>query len=589
MHTDVIVLTVEITALLLGIMGYLTVATCPAECQCNQEFYVYCQNADLGDSGLSKIVNTISPDVVLLDLSCNALRTVPTHAFIRLTRLRVLNLQSNKINTISSAAFGGLTNLVTLILNNNSLHSISQSQWTGLISLESLQLTSNYIDLIEVKTFLYLSNLTKLYLDRNHIGVIENSTFLGLRLLKQLDVSRNVIHKINGGCFSDLRELRRLQLSYNELTVFDGAIFNGLVRLYYLHMDYNRLTDISNMSWSVLQDRLKTLTVSHNLITSLHHNHFYGFRNLKKIKLGHNRISNFPGSALNGRFLDELSLPFNKISHVNRDMFSQVKRIIKLDLSANLIFSMDTGCFDNFKDSLFVLNLDNNKLDRLHPGMFRGMAFLKILHLANNSIRTIDRGSLKDLVQLEELSLVHNKLDTIDTDMLIGSLPNRLYLNCNPLQNFVGFRFTASDSPTHIFMNLTVMSESNTLAVVRWPYKDGSQVYWTLSVTCVTGQVCHTEHRKDVYLPPYKHESAVTGLSPLSEYYICVRPVFVEEVSRVVHLEQCVHLYTAGRGETSLSPMSVTDLSTSGAPRSVQSFWLIVLVTWSLLTLHGRP
>ncbi|XP_041373942.1 toll-like receptor 6 [Gigantopelta aegis] len=585
MHTDALVFTVEITVLLLGIMGDIAMATCPAECQCNQEFYVYCQNANVGDSSLGKIVGKISRDVVLLDLSGNALKTVPSRAFSRLSRLRVLDLQANKINTISSSAFGGLANLVTLRLNNNSLHSTSQSQWIGLRSLESLYLSSNYIDIIEPQTFLHLANLTKLYLDRNHIGVGVNGTFLGLHSLKLLDISRNVIHKIDSGCFSDLRELRRLQASYNELTSFDGAIFNGLVRLNYLHLDYNRLTDISNVSWSRLQDRLKTLTVSHNRLTSLHLDHFYGFRNLKKLRLGHNRISVFPASALSGLFLDELSLTSNEISHVNRDMFSQVKRIVKLDLSANRISSMGTGCFDNFKDSVYVVNLNDNQLEKLNPGMFRGMTVLKILLIANNSIRTIDKGSLRDLLQLEELSLVHNKLVTVNTDMLSGSLPNRLYLNCNPLQNFVGFTFSALQDPIQVFMNLTVTSETTDRVIVRWPYKGGSQVYWTLSVTCVRGETCRTDRRKDMYLPPYKQECLVTRLSPQSVYYICVRPVFVEEVSRVVRLEQCVHVYTAGRGETSQRPISVTSLSTSGEQSTcIPSFVLVVLVVLHTLS-----
>ncbi|XP_067674349.1 carboxypeptidase N subunit 2-like [Haliotis asinina] len=560
--------------LLLGIMGYVTMATaCPSLCQCNLDYFVYCRGIGLSDVQLRAVMMEMPKRVRLLDLGFNQISVLPSGIFSDLPNLRTLNLVSNKINNLPNEAFWNLPNLDEIYLNNNVLHQVTSSPWKNIPHLKKIDLSDNYIDYLDSGAFTSLTNLTSLSLRSNQIGVIETGTFSGLTSLRSLDVSNNVIHHVANDSFTSLEHLWMLDLSYNMLTEVHAGMFVGLTRLSSLVLDFNKISDLSQISTSDFYPSLVKLYVSNNDLTSVPGNVFVNFRKLKELLLNKNKITLIPRGAFLGLDLEKLSLSDNRLTRLQRDMFQQVRRVRYLDFSHNKITSLSTGVFDSFRETILTLQLDDNELLYIDPGHFRGMMHLQCLNLSKNSINIIKDGSFSDLRDLQDLVLSDNDLEKVTTGMLEGLSLQRLYLICNPLQHFVGFRYDEQNTnPKNIHMNLTVVSESNTSVKVKWPYSSGSQIYWTLKIVCLNEEVCSAP-MKDQYLAPFKTTHVVQGLLAISDYYVCVNPVFV---NTDVHVEQCIHVRTRRNTITTSASVVATQQIASGSQMALSKvIWVI--------------
>ncbi|XP_071095593.1 carboxypeptidase N subunit 2-like isoform X2 [Haliotis cracherodii] len=560
--------------LLLGIMGYVTMATaCPTLCQCNLDYFVYCRGIGLSDAQLQTVMTEMPKRVRLLDFGYNQISTLPAGIFSNLPNLRTLNLESNKINNLPNEAFQNLPILEEIYLNNNVLHQVTASPWRNIRHLKKIDLADNYIDFLDSGAFTSLTNLTSLSLQSNQIGAIETGTFAGLTSLSLLDVSNNVIHRVANESFSDLENLRTLDLSYNMLTDVHSGMFAGLSRLSSLVLDFNKISDLSRISTSDFYPSLVKLYVSNNDLTAVPGNVFVNFRKLQELCLNKNKITLIPRGAFLGLDLEKLSLSDNKLTRLQRDMFQQVRRIRYLDFSHNKITSLSTGVFDSFRETILVLQLQDNELVYVDPGHFRGMVHLQCLNLSKNSINIIKDGSFSDMRDLQDLVLSENDLERVTPGMLEGLSLQRLYLVCNPLRHFVGFRYDEQNTnPKRIHMNLTVISESDSIVKVQWPYSSGSQIYWTLKIVCLNEEVCSAPP-KDEYLAPFRMDHVVRGLSALSDYYVCINPVFV---NTDVHIEQCIHVRTWRNAITTSSSIVATEQLSSGSQMApAKATWVI--------------
>ena len=82
-------------------------------------------------------------NLVDLDLSGNALASVPTSAVEDCKYLMRLDLRSNPISSVGSEAFTGLSELVHLDLSHCGLEEVHPLAFRGLDSLEYLRLEAN--------------------------------------------------------------------------------------------------------------------------------------------------------------------------------------------------------------------------------------------------------------------------------------------------------------------------------------------------------------------------------------------------------------------------------------------------------------
>ncbi len=97
----------------------------------------------INSNAAQQIVEKVREELQLLDLSLNAIATVPEKGFGRLNGLTRLFLGGNDLKELPLDSFQRLTNLRRLELHNNKLTSIDPSVFNDLTSLQNLYLHGN--------------------------------------------------------------------------------------------------------------------------------------------------------------------------------------------------------------------------------------------------------------------------------------------------------------------------------------------------------------------------------------------------------------------------------------------------------------
>ena len=132
------------------------------------------------------------PKLTLLDLSQNALSTLPPALFKNLFSLLNLDLGKNEIRSIAPGAFIGLTSLESLDISENELFCLPGNSLTNVNSLIELKLDSNALSYLDEDVFVSATMLTTLTLSNNHLVGFNRSTFDPLRSsLQSIDISGN--------------------------------------------------------------------------------------------------------------------------------------------------------------------------------------------------------------------------------------------------------------------------------------------------------------------------------------------------------------------------------------------------------------
>ena len=590
-------------------------------CECPGEFYVYCQSAGLRDHHVTQIVSQISASVVLLDLSSNQISNLQSEAFKRLPNLQYLYLSANQIGEVPTQAFRCLFWLKQLTLNSNKISIVHVDSFFDLVRIQNLDLSSNNLSQVPLDTFTNLKTLEKLHLQHNSFSELRSDMFSGLSNLQLLNISHNSgINSTQSDAFAGLSKLKVLDLSHNSLSVFDASSFNGLTTLSVLDLGYNYISDVSFLghsdvlkkggSYIAFQRSLTDLSVAGNTLERIPSEVFPSLPSLKRLDLSNNRVTAIASGAFTTLLLDRLSLSGNALDELGRDAFAGVRRVLELNLSRNRISGFTSGVFDTFRvNSPFSIDLSENRLTYIHSAIFREMASLRLLNLSGNAISVIDRGAFDDLEIIEELDLSRNALTTVTPDMVSGPVQTlrKLRLLGNPLSQITGFSFYHQSDHMMIETEATIAALGSTWAVVTWPYRDGSQLYWSLLVTCdpttsssspsssSSSSAAHSQSPSDngerqdpqqqcqrpagdTVLQPYRNQANVSRLGPDTTYTVCVLPVFV---STDVMVRQCVRLRTEP-GKPPVTPVSVVKgppSANSARPLQISSLSLPSLLT----------
>ncbi|XP_013403689.1 adhesion G protein-coupled receptor A3 isoform X1 [Lingula anatina] len=162
----------RITSWIIVLWSVVTVGSgCPLSCSCTLKKdsedrvmgkKVVCSDVNSQISRLDLVVRELPLDTVVLDLSGNALTTIPRNAFQGHSKLQRIDLQNNQISVIEQGAFQGLRQLKRLDLSGNRLGSINSSMLEGLNQLGRLSLSNNQLKTIKEGTFKDLTALRKL-------------------------------------------------------------------------------------------------------------------------------------------------------------------------------------------------------------------------------------------------------------------------------------------------------------------------------------------------------------------------------------------------------------------------------------------
>nr|ABB21039.1 variable lymphocyte receptor A [Eptatretus burgeri] len=204
-------------------------------CSCNNNK----NSVDCSSKKLTAIPSNIPADTKKLDLQSNKLSSLPSKAFHRLTKLRLLYLNDNKLQTLPAGIFKELKNLETLWVTDNKLQALPIGVFDQLVNLAELRLDRNQLKSLPPRVFDSLTKLTYLSLGYNELQSLPKGVFDKLTSLKELRLYNNQLKRVPEGAFDKLTELKTLKLDNNQLKRVPEGAFDSLEKLKMLQLQEN--------------------------------------------------------------------------------------------------------------------------------------------------------------------------------------------------------------------------------------------------------------------------------------------------------------------------------------------------------------
>lgn len=229
---------------------------------------------------------------------------------------------------------------------------------------------------------------------------------------------------------------------------------------------------------------LSRIAISGGSLTSLKAQHFQSLFGNQENQLKSVTIENTDLESLEQGLFDRLSLKSLTEIHIRENpnlgykgfgvsVFSGLPQLETLDLESNRIEHLDFVRWgfpiiakDKPPSRLITLNLANNSLTFIKPGVFNLFPFLESLSLANNRLSSLSSGVFEGLTSLKQLDLSGNLLNLMelknsvpDFSITLANL-NLLDISMNPLMRSIYTEnakwWLSSGCPvslTHLFMN----------------------------------------------------------------------------------------------------------------------------------------
>jgi len=152
----------------------------------------------------------------------------------------ILNLSNNRLRMLPSNIFSALHNLRIFILNNTQLQALPDTIFRDLINLQVLQLQNNRLKNLPDTIFNNLHNLKSLYLGANKLQELPNTIFNNLHNLEVLSLYNTPLQTLPDGIFNRLRKLKHIFLCGNQFRTLPKNTFNGLSNLTHLELRGNQ-------------------------------------------------------------------------------------------------------------------------------------------------------------------------------------------------------------------------------------------------------------------------------------------------------------------------------------------------------------
>ena len=440
-----------------------------------------------------------------LDLSGNDITIIERDSFRGLQNsLENLILADNSIKELPIDAFHGLPHLITLDLSSNNLHEITPDVFREQInSLARINFADNLLDEIPYASLAMLKVLRYLDLSSNRISGFQTENVnqpLNVKLaLEQLHLEYNEISSIGPASFQHFLTVNKTFLDFNPIHIISDNAFQS-ARIRELYIRHCFLDYLEPEAFAGLESSLQVLDVSGNNITSLPEKIFSSFDFLGHINIKDNKIpSIFPvhigyasfqnylyqldvsgdrngmariedlrrlekiRSLTLGRFssnqlapddfmgfginMENLRINFAGLKGIKAHAFLHMRGIKRLDLSENLIDSIEKGAFQEIGHSLVSLkiahgfssqmtqlpdirelsnlrelDLSNNKLKSISDTSFHFLKHLEVLELNDNHIEALPKGTFQSDIhkELKEIVMDFNNLKHVVTHNFVG-------------------------------------------------------------------------------------------------------------------------------------------------------------------------
>ncbi|KAF5405073.1 TLR4 interactor with leucine rich repeat [Paragonimus heterotremus] len=214
------------------------------------------------------------PDLTILSLRSNPVRSLARGVFKGLSRLELLDLSDNRIGYLETGTFtqNCCSHIRELRLAQNILTALDAEILMGLSHLEVLDLRQNPLQQPDINVFApCASTLMELYLshdDRIPFGGfntptpeelkltnVTKDTFNGLSNLQTLSLRGNRLGQLTPDVFTYLKLLERLDLSGNRLVCLPSSLhpeeqqdFLAGLHLHWIDLSWNRLTHLNHLT-----------------------------------------------------------------------------------------------------------------------------------------------------------------------------------------------------------------------------------------------------------------------------------------------------------------------------------------------------
>uniref|UniRef100_A0A7E4WCA4 LRRNT domain-containing protein n=1 Tax=Panagrellus redivivus TaxID=6233 RepID=A0A7E4WCA4_PANRE len=324
------------------------------------------------------------------------LESVADDAFTDISDMVILDLSSNALTTVPPFPYSPL--LESIWLTDNMIRSFGKASIKGSSSNDSADLSRG--------SFKNVPYMTDIHLQNNLLTEITNATFANMEELRIIDLSNNKLNRIAADAFQNLLPLINLNLSFNELTYLEPETFHNVDAYPNLYLNNNRLTHLSANSF-VGNKRLDVLHLQNNHLAYISPGTFNGLVDLYKIDLSNNNFTNIDDVFIELPKLRLVNLSNNSLTDIRNTTFEHFWKL-HLDLSNNQIRSVAPNAFVN----AYILHLDNNQLDSI-DGIFSEHNCLIHLNLHNNLFTEITNTTFNVLTQLVFLNFSNNHIHYI--------------------------------------------------------------------------------------------------------------------------------------------------------------------------------
>ncbi|XP_076170202.1 uncharacterized protein LOC143148136 [Ptiloglossa arizonensis] len=357
-----------------------------------------------------------------LNLAENKLSNLE-NLFVRLEKLRVLNISCNPVIHLRRGHLFGLTRSTTILTEGNVFWSISTGTFTNsflkneeeLLELEKMKFETDTQKNAEKETALDAAKedaTMKLECPQSNKVMIEGITLklcMPDKIILSVEPLEGKIAKGSSCLELPVNEKER-KVSFRGLGI--KGFQEGWYQLQYLpllSLDFsnNDITDITKEMLNDLPEDLLYVNLMENKIRGIH-SQVIENRHLRMLNLKNNLIGNIEEGALQKTNLTGLFLGGNQLDNLSF-VSTLPQTLTELVVSGNQINSITDGAFSNLP-RLVYLNLANNNINKLQNNIFKGLDSLRLLILTRNSLTDIERLAFSDLKQLATLYLHRNLL-----------------------------------------------------------------------------------------------------------------------------------------------------------------------------------
>ena len=332
---------------------------------------------------------------------------MPELPFRGLSNVEYLGLGDNELEEIPKHMLNHMPVVKTLDIGRCRIRAALQDDFKGTQMLTNLFMPTNNLTRLDRATF--PPGLVTLHLGRNNIENL-NGTLRHLNKLESLFINKNRIKTLE----DELPESNRLKLimAQNNMLVHLPERMRCMDKLETLHVQHNHLVSLDRYLKNA--KNLNEFYAFNNRIESLARDEFQMATKLEELYLASNNIKSLNGSLLPMQKLCKANFSFNSIDEFSMDEIRGLMSLKQLDLSNNRIFKLSGSQENNIDKNSYLVEfyLDFNELTTL-DGALMGLNSLRILGLTHNKIERILPEDFIGLEKLEILELSHNKILTL--------------------------------------------------------------------------------------------------------------------------------------------------------------------------------